>query len=339
MKKDAYLLMTDLHFAFRMNARKNYFKEMSDILNKIIHIKDTYEQNGYSVNLIVLGDLFNRGIADPTEAMHALEFFKYIFSLFSKVYAVIGNHEFTYYKNNPFWFLISNIEDKSIVNIQKKMKQPLGFTNYIHIVDRVINGNVSLIFNHYGVGIKEINKELEINIGLFHQDIGSKQITKMYSKYEDIETNDTLAYYDYCFFAHLHNANGIYKINDKFIAYYLQSLGRSNHTEVEDTNLERIIPVIKIENGVFSGIDENKIMLPSRDEILNVEQILITQKLYQESKAIKKETEHIVIGTSLYETLLKSVEGTEDSIVMNLLSKSEAEMKKDYFDYLNDNLL
>lgn len=105
MKKDAYLLMTDLHFAFRMNARKNYLKEMSDILNKIIHIKNTYEQNGYSVNLIVLGDLFNRGIADPTEAMHALEFFKYIFSLFSKVYAVIGNHEFTYYKNNPFGFL------------------------------------------------------------------------------------------------------------------------------------------------------------------------------------------------------------------------------------------
>lgn len=339
MKKVAYLLMTDLHFAFRMNARKNYFNEIFDILNKLLEIKGNYEQDGYTVNLMILGDLFNRGISDPTEAMQALELFKYVFSLFSKVYAVIGNHEFSYYKNNPFWFLVSQIEDESILKIHKKMKQPLGFTNYITIPDRIIDGTVSFIFNHYGVGIKEITKGAKINIGLFHQDIGSEQISKMYSNYEDIETNQRLSYYDYCFFAHLHTASGKYNINDNFIAYYLQSLGRTNHTEVDDLDLERMIPVIKVIDGNLDGIDENKIKLPSREEILNIDQILTTQKRYQESKAIKQETEHIVLGTSLYETLQKSVLGTEDAILIDLLAKSETDMKKEYSAYLNNTII
>lgn len=339
MKKAAYLLLTDLHFAFRMAARKNYFKEIFDILNKILEIKDKYEQQDYEVNLIILGDLFNRGISDPTEAMHALELFKYVFSLFHNVYAVIGNHEFTYYKNNPFWFLVSQIEDESILKMHKKMKQPLGFTNYITIPDRIIDGNVSFVFNHYGVGIKEITKGANVNIGLFHQDIASEQISKMYSKYEDIEKNEKLSYYDYCFFAHLHTASGKYNINDKFIAYYLQSLGRTNHTEIDDLDLERMIPVVKVIDGNFDAIDENKIKLPSREEILNIDQILVTQKKYQESKAIKQETEHIVLGTSLYETLCKSVLGTNDAVMIDLLSKSETDMKKEYFAYLNETII
>lgn len=338
MKKVAYLLMTDLHFAFRMNARKNYFKEIFDIIHQIIEIKEKYEQDGYEVILMLLGDIFNRGISDPTEAMQALELFKYIFSLFSKVYAVIGNHEFSYYKNNPFWFLVSQIEDKSILTIHKKMKQPLGFTNYITVPDRITDGNVSFIFNHYGVGIKEITKDAKINIGLFHQDIGSEQISKMYSNYEDIEKSDRLAYYDYCFFAHLHTASGKYNINDNFVAYYLQSLGRTNHTEVDNSDLERMIPIIKVIDGDFNGIEENKIKLPTREEILDINQILTAQKKYQENKAIKQETEHIVLGASLYETLQKSVLGTEDAIIMGLLAKSETDMKKEYSAYLNDTI-
>ena len=328
MKKDAYLLVTDLHFAFRMNARKNYFKEIVDILKELIEIKQIYQNQDYTVNLIVLGDLFNRGISDPTEAMHALEFFKYIFSLFSNVYAVIGNHELTYYKNNPFWFLLSEIKDESVLKLQKKMKQPLGFTNYINVIDRLNNGEVSLIFNHFDVVIKDITKSAKINIGLFHQNIGSEQISKMWTKYEDIEKSEILSGYDYCFFGHLHTASGKYKINDKFTAYFLQSLGRTNHTEVDNNDLFRIIPVIKIKDGIFEGIDENKIKLPSREEILNLEQIILTQQTYQESKAIKQETSRVVIGTSLYETLFRSIEGSDDTIIIDLLSKSPENMKK-----------
>ena len=139
-------------------------------------------------------------------------------------------------------------------------------------------------------------------------------------------------------FAHLHTASGKYNINDNFVAYYLQSLGRTNHTEVDNSDLERMIPIIKVIDGDFNGIEENKIKLPTREEILDINQILTAQKKYQENKAIKQETEHIVLGASLYETLQKSVLGTEDAIIMGLLAKSETDMKKEYSAYLNDTI-
>ena len=68
--KNVYLLVTDLHKSAKTPAnRKNYPKEIKFVENKINGLINKYKSEGYSVNLIWLGDIFHRSYRSPDISM------------------------------------------------------------------------------------------------------------------------------------------------------------------------------------------------------------------------------------------------------------------------------
>ena len=215
--------------------------------------------------------------------------------------AVIGNHELSYYKDNPFWTLMDRIESNKVKGILNRTWQPRGLLKLINVPDTIEDGEVVFHFNHYSTGISK-PIPTKINIGLFHQDITSKAIVedmKLNKGLDVFEGNpiyfdktNALYGYDYAFIGHNHKIYGQWTyIEDdtqfKTEIYHLASLGRPNHTEVSNKFLERNLPAVIIEDGKLIGVEDNKFNLMSREE--TVKELVIKQKqeVYQENKEKK----------------------------------------------------
>lgn len=330
--KNAYHILTDLHLAWKLNARKDYAIEIMHVLQKLLEIASENEKSNCNNILILLGDFYNRGFNDPLEAMEAIELSRFVFSKFSRVYAVIGNHELTYYKNNPFWLMVSEIKDKEVLVMRNAMKQPRGFNHDIDIVDTLVDGEVAFLFNHYNTRIKRPIINCNINIGLFHQNIASRDIPIEWGSFKDIDSDEELIGYNYLFLGHNHSNSyyGKYTLNNGSIAYFLASLGRPNHTEVDNNFLDRNIPVIYVENGSFIEISDNIFQLPAREECV-IEEIVKTNQEAREKIKIKNriyDTENI--GSTLYDMTKNGahIEGLD--VVFELMQEPYANILKQY---------
>lgn len=336
MSKNAYLLLSDLHYYPTLIARKNYQLELLEVFNIVICLSNNYRKRNYNVFLIFLGDIFHRGIKQTPNALTALTLFNYVCSFFDKVFSLIGNHEFSYYDDNPFWYLISEIEDTSILNLKNLIMQPKGLKNTFNIVDKIEDGNTAIIMNHYNLPIKPAMPNKKVNIGLFHQDIGSIKLGKMWTSFEDIETSSKLDGYDYCFLAHLHDIYGKFEVNSKLIAYFLSTFGRTNHLEIDDNKLERNIPAILINDGNFIRIEDNYLFLKSRVDALDLGQINLIQQLRKEDKNLNKLDSNMTSGLTLYDTLQTSIINTDFKLLLNLLSSPTDAIQKEYTLFLKD---
>ena len=330
--KNAYHILSDVHFAWTKESRKNYTQEVLQVFDKLNEISNENANKGYNNILILLGDFFDRGFSDSNDAMTALEFCRMIFSGFDNVYAVVGNHELTYYKNNPFWFMVTRIDDANLMKQNTKMNQPRGFSDFIKIKDWFRDGEVAFLFNHFGTSIKRTIPECNINIGFFHQNIGSKEIKDIWGSYVDIETDADLASYNYLFLGHIHSNSyyGTYELSSGGIAYFLSSLVRTSVADIDDNYLERNIPVIKVIDGQFETVEDNLFYLMPRKDCI-VEEIVQANKLAREKLEKRKEIfSSEVTGSSLYELALANAKVAGVDSLFDLLLQPFETIKNEY---------
>lgn len=301
MSRNVYLVISDLHASYKNKInRHDYVKEIEDVINKIIKIANRYKQQGNNVILLFLGDIVDDSYKDLTKAIWLNNIFVYLSSSY-KIYSVMGNHEFSYYKDNPFWSLMSDVNSTKIKDVLTVTWQPTGLLQLIDVRDRLEDGEVMFNFNHHPTQIN-IPTPNKVNIGLFHKDYAPKAVVEdMKRNFKmdvwdghiyNFENSTLLDGYDYAFFGHLHKVYGTWTfVNDKTDAkttlYYLASLGRPNHTEVQDNFLERNIPAIIVDNGKFVNIEDNKIKLMSREECVKEEVVKKQQEIYQTKKQDK----------------------------------------------------
>ena len=336
--KNAYHILSDLHFAWTINARKNYTLEIMSVVESLIKQLDAYEKRGYKNHLLLLGDFFHRGFSDPSEAMSALEFTRMLFSNFASVYAVIGNHELSFYKNNPFWYLVSEIKDEDVLKLHKKLKQPKGFQSDVKIVDFLRDGEVVFSFNHYDTNVKIPDPTANVNIGLFHQNIASKNLPIVWETYKDIDDAEEFIGYNYLFIGHNHsNAYyGKYELDSGAIAYFLASLGRPNHLEVDNKFLERNIPVVLVTDGVFEDVEDNFFNLMTREDCVVEEMISANLKAREALKQRKEIYSSSVSGTNLLEITKQNTKIAGVDSLFSLLTEPIDTVKEEYRQLLEE---
>lgn len=319
--KNVYLVLTDLHLDFQKANRIDYFGEIIDALSQVMSIANKYREQGYTVTLLLLGDVFDGSVSNPSEAMHATEIFRFFCTQFSKVYSVVGNHEITYAKDNPFWFLVNSVDDIELSGIRRYI-QPRGMNNTISVPSQVVDGEVAFYFNHYGIPAKVPN-EGSIRIGLFHQNVGSNDICKMWGTFDDVEEAAYVQAYNYSFFGHMHLARGEYFLNESHTCkgIWLGTIGRTKVTEVLDENLDVTVPVIIVEDGVFKEYAREYVHLRPFAACVDVERLKAAEsnkELIQE-KAATALTSYT--GETLFDTLHGSLGSTPLAFFLDFLDR------------------
>ena len=115
--KNAYLVVTDLHISYQDKPNRfSYKDELKVVLDKIRNSLVQLKNEGYTVVLIFLGDLFDRSFRSVKQALVAQSQIYDLASCADYTYTLVGNHEFTYSTNNPFWSLVDEISSYRVMN-------------------------------------------------------------------------------------------------------------------------------------------------------------------------------------------------------------------------------
>lgn len=328
--KNAYLVVTDLHIDFAKANRLNYFAEVVDAMNSILSVATKYREMGCEVKLLLLGDVFDGSISNPSDAMQAVELVRYFCANFAGTWSVVGNHEISYAKDNPYWFLVSSLDDPSLSSVRRYI-QPRGLSPTVVVPDVLEDGEVKFYFNHYGTSAKTPSGT-GVFIGLFHQNVGSNDICKMWGTFDDVEEAAYVQAYNYCFFGHMHLAKGKYYLNSSHtcLAEWLGTIGRTKVTEVSDEDLQVNIPCIRVDDGKFVGIEDNSITLLSEEASIDRARLQASE----ESKRIVQEHRQISVNTfkgkTLFDSVEGSLEGTPLAFLLSFLDHSWDEVQHSY---------
>lgn len=164
-----WLVISDLHILPKEpKNRKNLIPNIITLLNEIIEIGKRNKIRG----VIFLGDIFDRSFTSVNA-----EYLSEIFDIFKrmsdefKLFAVYGNHELTYYKDNPY-YIITDIKSERVLNQIKDLNTPKFLHPYIQVIDNIDYGNVIINFIHFSKEDKEykVNNiaDGKINICLYH---------------------------------------------------------------------------------------------------------------------------------------------------------------------------
>lgn len=334
----AYLIITDLHIINKMlvKNRISYRTEIEQVEKEIDDLIDSYKNRGFIVRLIFLGDLYHRGYTDPIASIKDNNYLVYLSKKVDSIYSVMGNHELSYYKNNPFYTLFNKINSEKINNTHNRVYNPLGVLQVLNVVDTLEDGEVLFTFNHYGCGIEKPIPG-KVNIGLFHQELICQEILDDIKRRYKIEgfteeiinlsSSNVFEGYDYCFLGHMHKAYGTYNISDDNDSnttrlYYLASLGRTNHTEIQDNFRERNVPAVLIDSGKFECIEDNKFLLMKREDCILENEVLAEQEKRKTDKVLKEMKNYKASFDDPVKNVLEQISGNKDAttIFMNLRS-------------------
>lgn len=295
---NVYLIISDMHLSYKnKNSRIDYLKENEYCIEQLNRIIDRYIVKNNKVTLLFLGDFTDCSFKDQAKAVEINNLIVDFKKRVDECYFVIGNHETTYYRDNPVWTLFNSIESPSLNQVIKRSCKPQGLLPLGRVVDELIDGNVRFIFNHYDTPVITPKDTDYINIGLFHKDIICSAIVND-SKINhgvDLFTENSIAFdetsvfknYNYTFMGHLHSVYGKWDFYDEKTGKstevnYLASLGRTNHTEVRNDFLTRNIPAVVIHDGEFNTIEDNCFDLMPREQCVS-EAIVQKQKEIRES--------------------------------------------------------
>ena len=328
MAKNAYVIVTDLHDSDQKKRNRiDYQSEISDCKIQIITIGRKYLEAGYNPILLLLGDVFDRGFKDPDSSALVNSFWMLLKKVYTEIYSVLGNHEVSFYKSNPFYTLINTIESQKIrLSLDSKVVTPKGLTNTINVVDLIEDGEVCFHFNHSGC---PLSKPIEgkINVGLYHLDICCREILdnmKQVYGNDIFEAKKPLVFdgidlfdgFSYNFFGHMHKVYGTWDFSKPGSSevshlYYLGSLGRPNVTEVNDSFLERNLPVVLVEDGKFVRVEDNKIRLQSREQCVLESVVAGDKEAYVTKKELQAEKVYVPVGDNPINNLINRCEKNE----------------------------
>lgn len=306
-----YLIISDLHFAYKeKDNRHSYFNECMQVKQELIRLIHKYKMMGCKVVLLFLGDIYDNSFRNVSRALIEFDTMTFITSLCDDAYSVIGNHELTYKKDNPFWTLVSNVKE-DMENLPTTNLVIQGTSGVIKITDRLIDGEVVFNFNHYGTGILKPIPD-KINIGLFHQDIVcvpavNGAINRGLNPYETeaihLEEHDVIQGYQYSYFGHFHKYYGKWIIDQGRVIHYLGSLGRPNVSEVKDNYLERTIPCVIVDDGKFIEVVDEKFNLMSEHLCVKFDVVEKEKKKREKIKDIKRTINQDILCSDVITTV------------------------------------
>lgn len=336
--KNAYLIIPDLHYASAKEHRLNYFGEVISIVQQLLSLCEEYRAQDYKVILLFLGDIVDGSISQAEDAMRCQDLFAYIKTQVDGIYTVLGNHEENNVSDNPFWFLVSELGDASL-NTLRRAIQPKGVSDIIRVPDIILDGDITFYFNHYGVPAKTPSGD-GIAIGLFHQNVGSNDICKMWGTFDDVEQAAYVQPYNYCFFGHMHLALGKYWLNETHTCQgeWLGTCIGTNVNEVIALPRELAIPVVVVQEGKFQGIQRKTLLRSDPDMVIDKTKLEITQA---SKELLKQRQESLPIAQdidTLYNSVFSVAEQVGMGFLIELLQKSYDIVRYEYRQGLSNTL-
>ena len=250
MGKHGFMVIPDPHIWDKNIAgRKNYVEECWETFDSIYAI---IKKNEFVTDVIIAGDLFHREFAKLDHVKPWMNYFQKLKVLVNsrggQLYSVIGNHEYTYYKDNPFWLMQGLLIKtphtimcngvKFYLDSYPSQKADREFVNRV---------TADICITHTEVIDASVHAEIESNWKK------PMYISKRPVGYDRFDVK-------YLFCGHLHMALGQYVyVDDEDLdgkqtrIQYLGSLGRTNVMEISNKFLERLLPVVCVdEKGEIS---------------------------------------------------------------------------------------
>lgn len=294
-----------------------------------------------SVNpiVILLGDVYHRGCKGSEEVFPLLEFPLTLNKMTNgRLYSVVGNHEFTYSKGNPFWAL-ANV-NSVYVRRNTYALDAIRVTDYLRI------GSSLFYLKHYGFDYLDDDESFVLegvkdSFCMTHNTVMSTVIKDILQKKGlDANIHDKKAKQLFSgvaiphtstlrevFVGHMHMALAKFNIAEMagdvdydFNINYLGSIGRTSATEYNQHTL-REIPKISIRNGQYEGIEFLPLQLQERHMSIKESQI----KDLKESYVLTKQRNEL--------KTMKYVNDSEiitalDSLVVDTLPTQQAVLYK-----------
>lgn len=281
-KKHRVFIVPETHLKdTNIKTRKNYVAEMKDVHMAVRSVVNELKPDF----TIYMGEIFNGSFTYAKDILFWMSEFLEMNTV-TKVITLKGNHEESYYKNNPFWYMAKGAG----INGLGIFKLPPNL-----VLDDVV-----LTFHHFGVEPKYIRGKK--NIGLMHTDVMNPTLRK-YLEVEDTYIHDMqtpaqhlFPEYDMVFNGHMHKLCRQLKINrpaKPLYLFYTASLGRTNITEVDNDFRTRYIYVLDIE-GDNVDINLIPIVLPKYEDVVDEEtrrREVIAYTNQKERKQLKKLTD------------------------------------------------
>lgn len=328
--KNVYLVLTDLHYAASKEHRLNYLGEVLNVLQQTLEVAARYKSLDSRVHLIFLGDVIDGPLSKAEDALRCQSLFQWYTAQFDSCYTVLGNHETNNTASNPFWYFIDNLNDPAL-DAQAKPLQPQGLCALLTVGETIVDGDTTIYFNHHGTPPKAPSGA-GVHIGLFHQNVGSNQICKMWGTFTDVEEASFVQMYNYCFFGHMHLASGKYKLNKAgtCVGEWLGSCVGTTVPEVEQLPKELNVPAILIEDGHFIAIEDNYIYRTAAEQAVDYARLAITKEAAKAVEAKQQASSAVAVGDTLLKRIKFAADGMDLLGVLELLQGSQERVLLDY---------
>lgn len=243
-KRNKYLIVPDLHIWYKnISCRKDYLGEIEEALNSIMmHITEDPTIN----NVILSGDIYHRGFNDLDSSRPIKKYWSELKHLLNnrkgELYSVIGNHEFSYSRNNPFW-----LQDDVIFKTPEDI-----IDNGVHIY---------LESYHSKKSIREFRDKVQADVCVTHNEVLPPEMADFIRKESGrriFTSNKCTSFSRYdvqaLFVGHMHQIVDTFMVNDEgknFEVQYLGSIGRTSVEEVSNDFRFRSLPIVEV------GIDND----------------------------------------------------------------------------------
>lgn len=288
-------------------SRRNYPTEVQNYLDMVIDYAEKLKNSGEDVYIIFVGDIFHMGYTKMIPFVHIVDYFQTLCNKFDgKVYSLIGNHELSYPRSNPFWLL-----GKFNSEYYETYSSMPGYQSIacLNVCDELVVDNTLFIFGHYrrehydydfnqyddvqfithnSIMDTEIINTLKANFNRDPKMEYAKGITSIRQAGSIPLTNKLSQMY----VGHMHTAYSTFYVKENlngidmnFSIKYLGSLGRTNHTEVNNADLVRSIYCV---DTITHLVDDFKIQLLPREECIEEDIVEANHASYERNKAIKQ---------------------------------------------------
>lgn len=327
MSKNAYLMVPDLHLWDRNKEnRVDYTEECINVVRTVSAVVDKYNSTGHDVILCFLGDVFDRGYRSVSLSCQHISLLTSLVNKCKIAYSLVGNHELSFAKNNPFWSLVSSIDDERLTN-NERVTRPLGFTSVLNVTDVVKDGDVHFHFNHYPCEDSIPNRqEASVHVAMFHREMYNStlkaEILRMGVEAHHLKLAvgnlEPALKYDYCFLGHMHCIVQSWCVEQTEL-HYLGNLGRPNVAEVRDDLADRNIPAVLVYDGKLERVEANRFKLPKRADVVLESVVEDNHDKYLLAKKSKQFKEYIHSNDDPVKNLTERTLGTFEGQILEIV--------------------
>lgn len=316
-----WLVISDLHILPKEpKNRKSLIPNIITLLNELIEIGIQNKISG----IIFLGDIFDRSFTSVNSDYLAqiMEIFKRMSESFP-IYAVYGNHELTYFKDNPY-YLMTDIQSQAVLSQLKGKTVPKCISPYIKVIDSIDYGNVIINFVHfqkYNKFYKIACEENKINVALYHDSlINFESKEKLYhhkiGKGIDVVNTDIFEFVDWAICGDTHTPLNTFTLgNNKSTVFDVPGVMSLRTTADKHTHVK--CPIISIgPKGLKRQYISLNIGVP--DETVENQDKLNDEKAKRKLATILKKIERDdTFSRVSYEDFMNTLDPTERELLSN----------------------